>query len=120
MATVLLVDDSKFMRGVLSKIVGEKHRVVGESGDGAEAVKTYEALKPDVVLMDVVMPEMDGITATKEITSKHPEARIIMCTSMGQEGKVKKAIEAGAKGYIVKPFQGSDILKEIETVLGGS
>ncbi len=65
------------------------------------------------------MPEMDGISATEEITSKNPGAKVIMCTSMGQEGKVKKAIDAGAKGYIVKPFQAADVLKEIETVLGG-
>lgn len=120
MVRVLLVDDSKFMIRVLSKIVKEKHEIVGEAGDGIMAAKSYETFKPDVVLMDIVMPEMDGISAAKEITSKHPDAKIIMCTSMGQEGKVKKAIEAGAKGYIVKPFQAADVLKEIETVLGGS
>lgn len=119
MVRVLLVDDSKFMIGVLSKIVKEKYEIAGYAGDGVEAVKSYEALKPDVVLMDVVMPEMDGIAATEEITSKNPGAKVIMCTSMGQEGKVKKAIDAGAKGYIVKPFQAADVLKEIETVLGG-
>ncbi len=119
MTNIMLVDDSKFMRGVLSKIVGARHNIVGEAGNGLEAVSTYESLKPDVVLMDIVMPDMDGIAAAKEITSKHPEARIIMCTSMGQEGKVKKAIEAGARGYIVKPFQAEDVLSEIATVIGG-
>jgi two-component system chemotaxis response regulator CheY len=119
MASILLVDDSKFMRGVLSRILNGEHEVVGEAGTGAEAIKTFETLKPDLVLMDVVMPEMDGITATKEITSKYPNANVIMCTSMGQEEKVKKAIESGAKGYIVKPFQGEDVLKEIKSVLGG-
>jgi two-component system chemotaxis response regulator CheY len=119
MASILLVDDSKFMRGVLSKIVSEKYKVVGEAGNGLDGVRNYTTLVPDVVLMDIVMPEMDGITATKEITSKFPDAKIIMCTSMGQEGKVKKAIEAGAKGYIVKPFKGPEVLREIETVLGG-
>ena len=119
MVTVLLVDDSKFMRGVLSKILKETHEVVGEAGTGVEAIKCYNELKPELVLMDVVMPEMDGIEATKEITSQHPTANVIMCTSMGQEEKVKKSIEAGAKGYIVKPFQGAEVLKEIQTVLGG-
>ncbi len=119
MVRVLLVDDSKFMIGVLSKIVKEKHEIVGDVGDGVGAVKSYETLKPDVVLMDIVMPEMDGITATKEIVSKNPEAKIILCTSMGHEGKVKKSIEAGAKGYIVKPFKAAEVLKEIDTVLGG-
>lgn len=119
MTNIMLVDDSRFMRGVLSKIVGAQHNIVGEAGNGLEAVSAYESLKPDVVLMDIVMPDMDGIAAAKEITSKHPEARIIMCTSMGQEGKVKKAIDAGAKGYIVKPFQAEDVLTEIATVIGG-
>ncbi|MFQ5887450.1 MAG: response regulator [Candidatus Hydrothermarchaeales archaeon] len=118
MANVLLVDDSNFMRKILSKILQEEHRIVGEVGNGLEAVRSYEATRPDLVLMDIVMPEMDGIVATKEIISKHPEAKIIMCTSMGQEEKMKRAIEAGAKSYIVKPFQGPDVLKEIETVLG--
>ncbi len=119
MATVMLVDDSKFMRGVLSKIVSEKHEIVGEAENGKVAVEKYEALKPDIVLMDIVMPEMDGIAATKAITEKFTDALVVMCTSMGQEGKVKRSIEAGAKGYIVKPFEGPEVLKEIETVLGG-
>ncbi len=119
MATVMLVDDSKFMRGVLSKIVSEKHELVGEAENGQSAVETYEKLRPDIVLMDIVMPDMDGIEATKAITDKYPEARVVMCTSMGQEGKVKRAIAAGAQGYIVKPFEGPEVLKEIDTVLGG-
>ena len=69
--------------------------------------------------MDIVMPDMDGIEATKKITENYPEALVVMCTSMGQEGKVKRAIEAGAKGYIVKPFEGPEVLKELDTVLGG-
>lgn len=115
----MLVDDSKFMRGILSKIVRDQYEIVGEAGNGAEALERYETLNPDIVLMDVVMPEMDGITATKEITTKHPGATVIMCTSMGQEGKVKKAIEAGARGYIVKPFQATDVLNELQAVVGG-
>lgn len=118
MAAILLVDDSMFMRKVLMRMVGNTHRIIGEAGDGLNAVKRYKDLKPDAVLMDIVMPEMDGITATREITSTHPDAKIIMCTSMGQEGKIKKAMDAGAKGYIVKPFQQQDVLKEIESVLG--
>jgi two-component system chemotaxis response regulator CheY len=119
MANIMLVDDSKFMIGVLSKIIKEQHNIVEEAGNGQEAVSNFEKVKPDLVLMDIVMPEKDGIEATREITANHPGAKIIMCTSMGQESKVKKAIEAGASGYIVKPFQGPEVLKEIETVLGG-
>ncbi len=119
MARIMLVDDSKFMRGVLRKIVSDEHEVVGEAENGKTAVEIYESLNPDIVLMDIVMPEMDGIAATKAITDKFAEATVVMCTSMGQEGKVKRAIEAGAKGYIVKPFEGPEVLKEIETVLGG-
>ncbi len=118
MAAILLVDDSMFMRKVLTRMVGDIHRIIGEAGDGRNAVRSYQDLKPDAVLMDIVMPEMDGITATREITSAHPDAKIIMCTSIGQESKIQKAIEAGAKGYIVKPFQQQDVLKEIESVLG--
>jgi len=119
MATVMLVDDSKFMRGVLTKIVSERHEVVGEADNGRSAVENYETLRPDIVLMDIVMPDMDGIEATKAITEKYPDAKVVMCTSMGQESKVKRAIEAGAKGYIVKPFEGPEVLKELDTVLGG-
>ncbi len=119
MARVMLVDDSKFMKGVLSKILSQEHQIVGEASTGEEALKKFEVLKPDLVLMDIVMPGLDGIEATKKITSKHPDAKVIMCTSMGQEGKVKKAIESGAVGYIVKPFQGPEVLKEINTALRG-
>jgi len=117
MARILLVDDSRFMRGILKNILKEEHEVVGEAESGVEALQAYERWSPDLVLMDIVMPDVDGITATREIITRHPEARIVMCTSMGQESKVKKAIEAGAKGYIVKPFQSSEVLQEVEAVL---
>ena len=117
MANIMLVDDSKFMRELLKKFLSTKHTIVGEADDGTVAVEKYDECKPDVVLMDIVMPHMDGIAATRQIMRAHPDAKIIMCTSVGQEKKVKAAIEAGAVGYITKPFQGSNVLKEIESVL---
>lgn len=118
MAKVLLADDSKFMRQILSKILSGVHEVVGEAESGEDAIGKYEELKPDVVLMDIVMPEKDGIEATREIISRNNSANIIICTSLGQEEKLKKAIEAGARGFITKPFKKEDVLKEIEKVLG--
>ncbi len=116
-ASVLIVDDSLFMRGILKKLLSPQYNIVGEASDGAEAVKMYEELKPDVLTMDVVMPNMDGIQATSIISEKHEDAKIIICTSVGQEEKMKKAINAGAKGYVMKPFKAAKVLQEIESVL---
>ncbi len=117
MVNILVVDDSKFMRKVLIDILREKYSVVGEAGNGAEGVKEYGILKPDLVLLDIIMPEMDGIAAVKEIKSKDPGAKIVMVTAMGQESMVKQAFDAGAEGYVIKPFQAPAVLKEIEKVL---
>ncbi len=117
MSRILLVDDSKFMKEVLSDILKESHQVVGQADSGTEAVRSYLSLKPDVVLMDIVMPEMDGIAAVREIRKKDPKAKVIMVTSLGHDIKVKEALSAGAMGYIVKPFKAPDVLKEIEVVL---
>lgn len=116
-ASVLIVDDSLFMRGILKKLLSPQYNIVGEACDGVEAVKMYEELKPDVLTMDVVMPNMDGIQATSIISEKHEDAKIIICTSVGQEEKMKKAINAGAKGYVMKPFKAAKVLQEIESVL---
>jgi len=118
MANIMLVDDSKFMRALLKKVLAGTHTVVGEAENGVEAVDLYDQLSPDLVMMDVVMPHMDGILATNNIVGKHPEAKVIMCTSVGQDEKVKAAIKAGARGYITKPFQGPSVLKEVESLLG--
>ncbi|OEU59366.1 MAG: regulator [Desulfuromonadales bacterium C00003094] len=114
----MLVDDSKFMRALLKKVLASAHNIVGEAENGVEAIDMYEQLSPDIVLMDIVMPHMDGILATSNIVGKHPDAKVIMCTSVGQDEKVKAAIKAGAKGYITKPFQGPSVLKEVESLLG--
>ncbi len=114
----MLVDDSKFMRALLKKVLAASHNIVGEAENGVEAVEMYDQLTPDLVMMDIVMPHMDGILATSNITNKHPDAKIIMCTSVGQDEKVKAAIKAGARGYITKPFQGPSVIKEVESLLG--
>ncbi len=116
---ILLVDDTKFMRMMLMNILKPKgYEIVGEAGDGLEAIELYKKHKPDLVTMDIVMPHMDGIEAVRQITAEDSNAKIIMVTAIGQESKVKEAIEAGAKGYIVKPFQAPQVLEEVEKVLG--
>jgi len=118
MGRILIVDDTLFMRTLLKNILfSGGHEIVGEAGDGAEAVEKYEALKPDLVTMDVVMPKMNGIEALKEIKKNDPGAKVVMCTAVGQEQMVKLAIKSGAKGYVVKPFQAPKVLDEVKNVL---
>ena len=118
MARILVVDDAAFMRMLLKKILTQAgHQIVGEASNGREAVEKYKQLKPDLVTMDIVMPEMDGITAVKEIMKIDPNAKIIMITAVGQEAKVMEALKSGAKGYIVKPFQAPKVIEEVNRVL---
>jgi two-component system chemotaxis response regulator CheY len=118
MGRILIVDDTLFMRTLLKNILfSGGHEIVGEAGDGAEAVEKYEALKPDLVTMDVVMPKMNGIEALKEIKKLDPGAKVVMCTAVGQEQMVKLAIKTGARGYVVKPFQAPKVLDEVKNVL---
>ena len=115
---VLIVDDAVVMRMMIKGILNKNgYEVVGEAQNGLEAVEKYRALVPDLVTMDMVMPEMDGIAAVKQIVADHPDARIIMCTSMGQQALVVEAIQAGAKSFITKPFQPPKILETIQKVL---
>ncbi len=105
MARILLVDDERFMRLTLRRFLEmEGHEVVGEAGNGFEAIVQYSNLKPDVVTMDITMPEMDGIEAVEKICAQFPEAKIIMCSAMGQTQMVTQALKNGAKDFIVKPF----------------
>lgn len=118
-ARVLIVDDAVVMRMMIKDILSKNgFEIVGEAQNGAEAVEKYKNLRPDVVTMDMVMPGVDGIAAVKQIVSEDPAARILMCTSLGQEALLNEAMEAGAKSYITKPFQPSKILESIEHVLG--
>jgi len=112
---VLIVDDSEFMRNLLREILEGEHNIVGEAENGVEAVELHDEEQPDVVMMDIVMPIRDGIDATSEIKSEN-DTHVIMCTSVGQEEKMKEAVRAGADGYITKPFQKPNVLEEIENV----
>jgi len=118
MGKILIVDDTLFMRTLLKNILFTGgHTIIGEAGDGSEAVEKYKELKPDLVTMDVVMPKMNGIEALKAIKAMDPAARVVMCTAVGQEQMVKLAIKTGARGYIVKPFQAPKVLEEVKNVL---
>ena len=116
---ILIVDDAAFMRMMIKDILTKNNfEVVGEAADGVQAIEKYMELKPDLVTMDITMPEMDGITALKAIKEKDPSATIIMCSAMGQQAMVIDAIQAGAKDFIVKPFQADRVVEAIEKALG--
>ena len=117
MARILIVDDAKFMRMTLTNIIKKTdHKVVGEGENGLEAIRLYRETKPDLVTMDITMPEMSGLEALKEIKKEFPEAKIIMCSAMGQQKMMLEAIEAGAKDFIVKPFDENRVLDAIARV----
>ncbi|MGF7185200.1 two-component system chemotaxis response regulator CheY [Desulfitispora alkaliphila] len=117
--TVLIVDDAAFMRMMIKDILSKNgFEVVGEAENGQVAVEKYNELSPDLVTMDITMPEMDGITAVKEIRQKDPNAKIIMCSAMGQQAMVIDAIQAGAKDFIVKPFQPDRVLEAVRKAMG--
>ncbi|WP_010301496.1 response regulator [Kurthia senegalensis] len=116
---ILIVDDAAFMRMMIKDILTKNgFEVVGEAGDGAQAIEKYNELNPDLVTMDITMPEMDGIAALKEIKKTNPNATIIMCSAMGQQAMVIDAIQAGAKDFIVKPFQADRVIEAIQKALG--
>ncbi len=116
--TVMLVDDAAFMRMMLKDILGNNgYQIVGEAENGMIAVDKYAELKPDITIMDITMPEMDGLQAVKEIRSKDPQARIIMCSAMGQQTMVIEAIQSGAKDFVVKPFQPERVLEAVGKAL---
>ncbi|SET41386.1 two-component system, chemotaxis family, response regulator CheY [Salinibacillus kushneri] len=115
---VLIVDDAAFMRMMIKDILEKNNfEVVGEAQDGNEAVEKYQELQPDLVTLDITMPEKDGITALKEIKENDPNAKIIMCSAMGQQAMVIEAIQTGAKDFIVKPFQGDRVIEAINKTL---
>jgi two-component system chemotaxis response regulator CheY len=116
---VLVCDDAIFMRTMISDILsGAGYEVVGEAETGVQAIERYRALKPDLVTMDIVMPDMGGIDAVREIVKEDPHAKILMCSAMGQQALVVEAIQAGAKDFVVKPFQPSRVLEAVQRVLG--
>ena len=120
MAKILVVDDAEFLRVRISKILMSNGHEVIEANNGANAVHTYMTARPDpdLVLMDLEMPEMDGLAALKAIRAADPKARVVMLTALGQESIVLEAIKAGARDFIVKPFQPERVLSAISRVLG--
>ncbi|GGH73930.1 chemotaxis protein CheY [Compostibacillus humi] len=118
MAKILIADDAKFMRLTLASMVKKgNHEVVGEAENGEEAVRLYRELQPDIVTMDITMPVMNGIEAIREIMKINSNANIIVCSAMGQQKVVVEAIEAGAKDFIIKPFDESRVLETIDRIL---
>jgi two-component system chemotaxis response regulator CheY len=117
-AKVLVVDDAAFMRMMIKDILRKGgYEVIGEAEDGIKALDKYKELHPDLVTMDITMPDMDGITAVREIRKVDPNALIIMCSAMGQQAMVIDAIQAGAKDFVVKPFQPERVLEAVKKVL---
>ena len=115
---VLIVDDLTFIKMVLKDLVEKAgFRVVGEASDGEEAVRMFEEKRPDIVLMDITMPKMDGLTALQRILEKDPEAKVIMCSALGQQRLILQAIQLGAKDFIVKPFRPERVIGSIKKIL---
>ncbi len=116
--TVLICDDAVFMRSLLREILEQAgYEVVGEATTGAEAVDLYKELRPDIVTLEVVMPDIGGIDAVREIVKSDPDARILMCSALGQQALMAEATEAGAREFVVKPFQPSRVLEAVQRVL---
>ncbi|QXJ37252.1 Chemotaxis protein CheY [Parageobacillus caldoxylosilyticus] len=118
MARILIVDDAKFMRITLAKILQKaNHTIIGEAENGKEAVELYQSLHPDVVILDITMPVMNGIEAVRAIKQVDRNAKIIICSAIGQQRMVVEAIEAGAADFIVKPFEENRVLEAINRLL---
>lgn len=117
-ATIMIVDDAAFMRMMLKDILTKNgFSVVGEAENGVVAVEKYLELKPNLTIMDITMPEMDGLQAVKEIRKRDPQAVVIMCSAMGQQSMVIEAIQSGAKDFIVKPFQAERVVEAVTKAL---
>jgi two-component system chemotaxis response regulator CheY len=118
MARILVVDDAAFMRKMVTDALTKGgHEVIGEAGNGAEAVEQYQSLKPDLTTLDITMPEKDGLSALKDIMAMDPSAKVIMCSALGQESKVLESIKLGAKDFVVKPFQADRVLDAVGKAL---
>jgi two-component system chemotaxis response regulator CheY len=118
MARVLVVDDAAFMRKMVSDaLVKAGHEVIGEATNGAEAVASFQTLKPELTTLDITMPEKDGLAALGEIMALDPSARVIMCSALGQESKVLESIKLGARDFVVKPFQPARVQEAVAKAL---
>lgn len=117
MARLLIVDDAAFMRRMLADMVAGEHEVCGEAANGMEAIAKYKELKPDIVTMDISMPEMQGIESMREILAYDREARVLICSAIGHRQKVLEAMKSGARDFLVKPFQKEQVLDAISRLL---
>jgi len=116
---ILICDDAAFMRMMIKDILTKNgYNIAGEAENGIRAIEKYAELKPDLVLMDITMPEMDGIEALKRIKAADANASVIMCSAMGQQAMVIESIQAGAKDFIVKPFQADRVIEAVQKVVG--
>ncbi len=116
---ILIVDDAAFMRMMIRDVLTKNgFEIVGEAENGQKAIEKYKELTPELVIMDITMPEVDGIQAVKEIKKMDSNAKVIMCSAMGQQAMVIEAIQAGAKDFIVKPFQADRVVEAVKKVLG--
>lgn len=117
--SILICDDAAFMRMMIKDILTKNgYDIAGEAENGIKAVEKYNETKPDLVMMDITMPEMDGIQALKKIKSTDPSANVIMCSAMGQQAMVIESIQSGAKDFIVKPFQADRVLEAVKKAIG--
>lgn len=116
---ILVVDDAAFMRMMVKDVLSKNgYEILGEAENGQKAIEKYKELNPDLVIMDITMPEVDGIQAVKEIKKIDPNAKIIMCSAMGQQAMVIESIQAGARDFIVKPFQADRVVEAVKKVIG--
>jgi two-component system chemotaxis response regulator CheY len=117
---VLIVDDSRFMRMLLGDLLAKNDfEIVGEAESAQQALEEYRSLRPDLVTMDILMPGKDGIEATRDLLREDPQARVVMVTAMGMEDYIQKAVEAGASGFILKPFSPERVVDTLRRVLDG-
>ena len=119
MARILVVDDAAFMRKLVTDALTKGgHEIIGEAGNGIEAISRYQELRPEVTTLDITMPEKDGLDALREIIAIDPGAKVVMCSALGQESKVLESIKLGAKDFIVKPFKPERVLGAVSKALG--
>jgi len=118
MATVMIVDDAMFMRKKCAQVLSQNGYGVVEASSGQEAITAYQQEKPDCVLLDITMPDMDGIQALKELLKVDPSAKVSMCSAMGQQGMVIEALKLGAKDFVVKPFDVTRVIGAVKKMIG--